>query len=155
MDCSPPGSSVQAIFQARILELGCHFLLQGIFPTQGWNMCLLHWKAHSLPLHHLGWSKMHLCVCVCMCVCVCVCVCVYTESLSSVESLSRVSSVESLSHVQLFATPWTAAHQALLSMKFPRQEYWSCHFLLQGIFLAQGLNLHLLCLLHCRQILYH
>ena len=40
-------------------------------------MCLLHWKAHSLPLHHLGWSKMHLCVCVCMCVCVCVCVCVY------------------------------------------------------------------------------
>ena len=27
-----------------------------------------------------------------------------------------------------------------------------CHFLLQGIFLTQGLNLHLL---HCRQILYH
>ena len=30
-----------------------------------------------------------------------------------------------------------------------------CHFLLQGIFLTQGLNLCLLCLLHCRQILYH
>ena len=29
-----------------------------------------------------------------------------------------------------------------------------CHFFLQGIFLAQGLNLHLLCLLHCRQTLY-
>ena len=29
------------------------------------------------------------------------------------------------------------------------------HFLLQGIFLTQGLNLRLLCLLHCRQILYH
>ena len=27
--------------------------------------------------------------------------------------------------VQLFATPWTVAHQALLSMEFPRQEYWS------------------------------
>ena len=27
--------------------------------------------------------------------------------------------------VQLFATPWTAAHQAPLSMGFPRQEYWS------------------------------
>ena len=26
--------------------------------------------------------------------------------------------------VQLFATPWTAAHQAPLSMQFPRQEYW-------------------------------
>ena len=30
-----------------------------------------------------------------------------------------------LSCVQLFATPWTVAHQALLSMGFPRQEYWS------------------------------
>ena len=29
-----------------------------------------------------------------------------------------------------------------------------CHFLLQGIFLTQGLNPHLLCLLHCRWILY-
>ena len=30
-----------------------------------------------------------------------------------------------LSHVQLFATPWTVAHQISLSMGFPRQEYWS------------------------------
>ena len=30
-----------------------------------------------------------------------------------------------LSHVQLFATPWTVAHQVPLSMGFPRQEYWS------------------------------
>ena len=30
-----------------------------------------------------------------------------------------------LSHVQLFASPWTVAHQAPLSMGFPRQEYWS------------------------------
>ena len=29
-----------------------------------------------------------------------------------------------LSHVRLFATPWTAAHQAPLSMKSSRQEYW-------------------------------
>jgi len=28
-------------------------------------------------------------------------------------------------HVQLFATPWTLAHQVPLSMVFPRQEYWS------------------------------
>ena len=32
---------------------------------------------------------------------------------------------ESLSHVWLFVTPWTVAHQAPLSMGFPRQEYWS------------------------------
>ena len=30
-----------------------------------------------------------------------------------------------LSRVQLPATPWTAAHQAPLSVGFPRQEYWS------------------------------
>ena len=30
-----------------------------------------------------------------------------------------------LSHVWLFATPWTVAHQASLSMGFSRQDYWS------------------------------
>ena len=29
-----------------------------------------------------------------------------------------------LSHVQLFATPWTVAHKAPLSMEFCKQEYW-------------------------------
>ena len=29
---------------------------------------------------------------------------------------------------------------------------WVCHFLFQGIFLTQGSNLHLLCLLHCKQM---
>ena len=32
--------------------VGCHFLLQGIFLTQGSNLCLLHWQADSLPLCH-------------------------------------------------------------------------------------------------------
>ena len=37
------------------------------------------------------------------------------------------------------------AHHAPLSMGFSQQEYWSgFHFLLQGIFPDQGLNLHLL-----------
>ena len=61
-----------------------------------------------------------------------------------------------LSHfspVRLFATPWTVAHQASLSMGFSRQEYLSGLPLPPpGIFPTQGLNL---CLLHCRQILYH
>ena len=30
-----------------------------------------------------------------------------------------------LSRVELSATPWTVAHQVLLSMEFSRQEYWS------------------------------
>ena len=33
--------------------------------------------------------------------------------------------VKSLSRVRLFATPWTVAYQAPLSMGFSRQEYWS------------------------------
>ena len=33
--------------------------------------------------------------------------------------------VLTLSCVQLFATQWAVAHQASLSMGFPRQEYWS------------------------------
>ena len=33
--------------------------------------------------------------------------------------------VQSLSHVQLFGTPSAVAHQASLSMGFPRQEYWN------------------------------
>ena len=56
-DGSPPGSSVHGIFQAGILEWVAIFPLQGIFPSQGLNLCflyLLHWQANSLPLGHLG-----------------------------------------------------------------------------------------------------
>ena len=41
MDCSLPGSSVHGILHAKILGMGCHFLPQGIFPTQGSNPGLL------------------------------------------------------------------------------------------------------------------
>ena len=50
MDCSPPGSSVHGILQARNTGVGCCALLQGIFPTQGLNprlLSLLHWQAGS------------------------------------------------------------------------------------------------------------
>ena len=61
-----------------------------------------------------------------------------------------------LSCVQLFATPWTIPHQAPLPMDFPGKNTGvGCHFILQGILPNQGSNSHLLCLLHCRQILYH
>ena len=36
--------------------MGCHFLLQKIFPDQGLNSCLLHWQADSLPVSHQGSS---------------------------------------------------------------------------------------------------
>ena len=34
--------------------MGAHFLLWGIFRTQGLNSRLLHWQARSSPLSHLG-----------------------------------------------------------------------------------------------------
>ena len=97
MDCSPPGSSVHGILQARVLEwgaiafsdvhptlpnypfpspaptgmqptrllcpgdfpgkdtgVGCHFLLQGIFPTQGLNLGLLHCRQILYLLSYKG-----------------------------------------------------------------------------------------------------
>ena len=40
-DFSLPGSSVRGIFPGKNTGVGCHFLLQGIFPTQGLNLRLL------------------------------------------------------------------------------------------------------------------
>ena len=54
MNCSPPGSSVHRISQARVLEWVAISFSRGIFPTQGWNRGLLHWQVDSLPLSHLG-----------------------------------------------------------------------------------------------------
>ena len=55
MDCSLPGSSVMRFFRQEHWS-GCHALLQGIFPTQGSNLCLLrlqHWEAGSFtPASH-------------------------------------------------------------------------------------------------------
>ena len=63
MVCSLPGSSVHGIFPARILEwnslsknteVGCRSLLQGIFPAQGMNLCLLHCTQTLYCLSHQG-----------------------------------------------------------------------------------------------------
>ena len=36
-------------FPSKNTGVGCHFLLQGFFPTQGSNPPLLHWQTDSLP----------------------------------------------------------------------------------------------------------
>ena len=51
-DCSLPGSSTRNC-SGKNIWADCHFLLQGIFPTQGLNqhfLCLLHWLA-DLAIH--------------------------------------------------------------------------------------------------------
>ena len=47
MDCSPPASSVHGNFPGKNTGVGCHFLLQRIFLTQGLDLRLLHWQADS------------------------------------------------------------------------------------------------------------
>ena len=70
------------------------------------------------------------------------------ESFQSVCVILSVVSDSLQAPVRLFPS-----HQSPLSMEFSRQEYWSAfHSLLQGSFLIQESNPHLL---HGRQILYH
>ena len=64
-----------------------------------WSFHQLLWPGPMDPTSAHGvFSLVELCVCVCVCV---------------------------LSGVQFSVIPWTVAHQAPLSMGFPRQEYWS------------------------------
>ena len=58
-DCSPPGSSVPDISQARILKWVDISFSRAIFPTQGSNPCLPHWQADFLKLSHEGNQKHH------------------------------------------------------------------------------------------------
>ena len=64
MDCSPPGSSVHGILQARILVWVAMPSSSGIFLTQGSNprlLYLLHRQVCSLPLVPPGKSGIYLC----------------------------------------------------------------------------------------------
>ena len=60
-------------------------------------------KFSDLFLFFQLWAITYMCVCIYVCCAVLSC----------------------FNHVQLLETPWTAAHQVLLSMEFFRQEYWS------------------------------
>ena len=67
----------------------------------------------------------------------CVCVCAHGQALS---------------HVLPFATPWTVACQVPLSIRFPRQEYWSrLPFPSPWDLPEPGIEASLLCLLHWQE----
>ena len=59
MDCSLPGSSVHGDSPSKNTGVGCHALLQRIFPTQGSNSGLLHCRQILYWLSHQGsaWTK--------------------------------------------------------------------------------------------------
>ena len=54
MNYSLPRSSVHGIFPDKSTGVGCHFLLQRIFPTQGSNLGLLNCRQTLYHLSHQG-----------------------------------------------------------------------------------------------------
>ena len=116
-------------------------------------VCVYMWVCVNICVCIYVCVCMCVCVCVYICVCVCVyvCVCVTFNYLATLNVLTLQTTkiflnklfkwasssslknhnkcvcvcVYTISRAWLFATPWTVARQAPLSMGFPRQEYWS------------------------------
>ena len=108
-----PGHFTVVWNSSLLLSLSSAFCF---FP--GWKHC---WRFLHMGGQHtvVGWGCVYMWMCMgivstCMCIYACVHVSVY----------ERVC-VSMLSHVRLFTTPQTVAHQAPLSVGFSRQEYWS------------------------------
>ena len=61
VDCNPPGFSVHMDSLGKNTRVGCHALLQGIFPTQELNQGLLHYRWILQQLSHQGspWTHCH------------------------------------------------------------------------------------------------
>ena len=95
MDCSPPGSSVHAILQARILEWVAISFSSGSFRPRDWTQ-----------VSHIAGRCFNL----------------WATREAHMKCLLLLSH---FSCVRLCATPLTAAHQASPSMGFSRQEHWS------------------------------
>ena len=98
MDCSPQGSSVHGILQARILEWVAISYSRDL-PNTGIKPTSPECSALSRRFFT-------------------------TEPSGKPLSLTD-DDVKLLSHVQLFAIPWTVAYQAPPSLEFSRQEYWN------------------------------
>ena len=62
MDCGLPGSSVHGDSPGKNTGVGCHFLLQGIFPTQGLNPGLPNCRQMLYHLSHQGRPLMEPCI---------------------------------------------------------------------------------------------
>ena len=147
---SPPGSSCPWNSPGKNTGVGCHALLQGIFPTQGLNLCLLHllyWQAGSSPLAPPGtpkiWHAAAAAAAKSLQSCPTLCDPIDGSPPASpfpgilqARTLEWVAisfsnawkwkvKVKLLSRVRLLATPWTVAYQAPPSMGFSRRDYWS------------------------------
>ena len=62
LNCNLPGSFVRGIFQASNTGVGCHFLFQRIFLTQGSNLHFLYCKQCLYVMNHWGSPVNHICM---------------------------------------------------------------------------------------------
>ena len=118
MNSSPPAFSVHGDSPGRNTGVGCHALLQGIFPTQGSNPDLPHCRqilyhlSHQRSLFYVQW-------------------CMYINSTLLIHPSPSPFPFGNhggglvTKSCPTLVTPWTVACQAPLSMGFSRQEYWS------------------------------
>ena len=110
MDCHPPDSSVHGIFQARILEWVAISFSRGCSQPRDWTcvskvscigrQILYHWATWEAPDHMVTLLL----------------IIGANPILFTIPAKLFFSSVQPLSCVWLFATPWTAARQASLSI---------------------------------------
>ena len=117
MDCSPPGSFIHGIFQARVLEWGAiAFSIGDLAATaaaKSLQPCLtlcdpIDGSPPGSPVPGIVQART-----------------LEWVAISFSNAWKWKVKVKSLSRIQLLATPWTAAYQAPPSMGFFRQEYWS------------------------------
>ena len=121
--------------------MGCHFLLQGIFLIQGWNVGLLCWQAGSLPLSHQGRPRSSLVVQSLSCLTLCDpmdAACQASLSFTNYWSLLRLMSIESVmpsNHLilcrplllpSIFPSIRVFSNESVLHIRWPK--YWSFSF---------------------------
>ena len=166
--CDPMDSTVHGIIHSNA-GVGCHFLLQGIFPTQGLNPGLPHcrWFLYQLnykgspgpPRNSLDLPLFQKLVFVGVPAMESIALKLPShdkasamQTFSKVDSPSVMMSVCVFSRVWPFASPWTnPPDSSVHGDSSGKNSGVGCHSLLQGIFSTQELNRDLL---HCRQILW-
>ena len=96
MDCSLPGSSIHWVFQARMLEWAAFSFSRGS-----------SWPRDCPCIFYIGRKVL------------------FHWAIREAKGALLLLLLSRFSHVQLCATPETAAHQVPQSLGFSRQEHWS------------------------------
>ena len=125
MDCNLPGSSGHGILQTRILERVAISLSRE--SSQGSNICLLHCGQILYHQHHQGSPYITYIMYLSIYEFIFIHANCHLRGDEENESsyLCMLLLLSRFSHVQLCENPYTAAHQAPLSLGFSRQEHWS------------------------------